>query len=266
MRNKLYILFIIPLLVLTDCLKPPTDREWNKIKDKSDFSLFFQYAISTDNTVFLNSCLDSLKKYKPKKYCEILRYFNYYANYTDSIHYSNFFVENQCDDDIDYYYRDILVIEINENDSVRTLHLGEDLKSFESSLISFYDTTSTSESLPRFDWIEYNNEKYLQRNVGIFIYNKMYPDSLTNKSSWNKLIQVTKGVLNTIDKIKDKKAENIFGAKLNELDNEKRKLFSDLVPTFINIYFYLSEPPKIPPPPPPTSREVIDLLKENEKE
>jgi hypothetical protein len=263
MRNKLYILFLMPFLVLTGCFKPTTDTEWNEIKDKSDFSLFFQYAIATDNTEFLNSCNDSLTKYKPSRDCEILRYYNYYNTYQDSTYYHNFFIENQCDVNIDYYYRDILVIEINENDSLRIIHQGEELKSWKSSLISFFDTTSTSEYLPRYDLIEYNNEKYMQRHVGVFIYNQMYPDSLPNKSSWNKLIQVTKEVLNTIDKIKNNKAEKIFGVKLSELNNEKRKFISDLIPTFLNIYFYLSEPPSIPPPPPLTSKEIDDILFEN---
>nr|WP_320000024.1 hypothetical protein [uncultured Draconibacterium sp.] len=265
MKNRLCILFIIPFLVLTGCLKTPTDREWNEIKNKSDFNLFFNYAITTDNTRILQNCIDSLEKYKPQKYCEILRYYDYYISHRDTTHYSDFFVENQCDVNIDYYYRDILNIEINENDSVKTLYLGE-LANYTIFLRSLYDTASTDENLPRYEYLEYKGKKYMQRDVGVFIYNRMWPDTLAQKTSWHKLIHVTKDVLSTFQKVKNDKSEKIFNKDFNALTIKEKKFIKDLVPEFINIYFYLNEPPRIPPPPPPTSKEVIDLLKENENE
>ena len=262
MKNRFDILFIIPILILTGCLKSPTDREWNEIKTKSDFSLFFKYAITTDNKRILQNCIDSLEKYKPQKYCEILRYYDFYISHRDTTYYSDFFVENQCDDNIDYYYRDILNIEINENDSVKTLYLGENLANYTIFLRSLYDTTSTDENLPRYEYLEYKDKKYIQRDVGVFIYNRMWPDSLVQKTSWHKLIHVTKNVLSTFQKVKNDKSEEIFSKDFNALTIKEKKFIKDLVPEFINIYFYLSEPPRIPPPPPPNDSLLNKYLNE----
>jgi len=252
MKNKLYILIVIPFLILTGCSKSNSDEKWDKIKNKSDFSLFFQYAISTDNDKKLETCIDSLKKYMPKEPFKILRYYNYYSSYSDSNYYSNFFVEYQGYNEVDYCYRDILKIEINVNDSVRTIYLGKEIEDFSKSIISLFDTSSISENLPRYYYIPFENEKYIQRNLGVFIRTTMYPDTLNNKTSWNKLIEVTKEVLETVDILKNKKSLRIFNRGYSEINKREKELINELVPTFINIYFSLKEIPKPPPPPEPT--------------
>ena len=210
MKKKLQILITIAILLSIGCNdKNRIDESWNEIQNKSDFNLFFQYAIKSNNQELLINCIDSLEKHKPKEYCEILQYYNFYDDYADSTVYKNFSIENLCDENIDYYMNDLFVIKIDKNDSVQTSYLDKDLPNYKKSLISFYDTTAISFDLPYADSIEYNNKKYLRRRIAIFIYNEMRPDTIQNKTSWNKLILVTKGVLNTIENVKNRKSQKI---------------------------------------------------------
>ncbi len=227
--------------------------EWIKIKDSADFGSFYNFALNVNDTTLLHRCVDSLEKYKPTEPCIILRYYDYFDSDADSLIHGDFALEDQCGWYIDYLQRNLLKIIINRYDTVRVEYLGLRMDDYKKALFSLHDTTETTPYLPQVKMVNYQSQTYLERKLGTFIYAHMSPDSMGFKTSWKRLILVTKEVLQTINEVKDKKALVIFGSPYKDLIIEQKALIDELVPTFINIYFVDSTFFRIPPPPPACS-------------
>ena len=78
MRKLTYILIIVQI-VLTSCNQIDKDlTEWKKIKNGKDFSAFFNFALTVQDSLLLYQCIDSLESNKPENTCFVLGYFDYY--------------------------------------------------------------------------------------------------------------------------------------------------------------------------------------------
>ncbi|MEZ5084040.1 MAG: hypothetical protein R2750_11420 [Bacteroidales bacterium] len=227
----------ILILIFWGCSSHNQDYiKWEHIKDSQNFDSFFNFALEVNDTILFQNCVDSLDKYKPSEFCIVLRYFDYYNLQSDSLIHGDFALEDQCDICIDYKMRNILIISIDKHDSIKTHYLDTNNLDYRLALINLHDTIEISYNLPETNVITYNDKEYFQRRVATFIYTQMLSDTIQTKTSWKKLIEVTKEILRTIDKIKDKKAFSIFGNTYNQLLNDQKILIDKLVPTFINIF------------------------------
>lgn len=256
MGTKQIIIVNILFLIFGGCSPKNQDYvEWSTIKNSASFDAFFNFILNVNDTVVFQDCVDSLEKYKPHKSCIVLSYCDYYSFINDSLVHEVFALEDQCGTIYDYKWNNIIFISLDKYDNVKTHYLDTFNLDYRSILISLHDTNEISYELPETKVITYNDKEYLQRWVGTFIYNAMLPDTLNTKTSWKKLITVTKEILRTTEEIKDKKSSLIFELPYNDLHDDQKIFIDKLVPTFIEIFFenYL-----LVMPPPPPSKGGID--------
>ncbi len=224
--------------------------EWNKIKNEKDFSAFFNFAIATEDTVLLSQCIDSLEKYKPTNTCIILKYLDYYHEKLDTVYHSSFFLFDNCEYLRHIKDRNIVFINIDSYNSVQIEYSDSSYSDYHKLLLTLFDTTGDSYDLPEYLIANFNKEEYIARKLGTFISCEMSPDTLNEKATWRKLIKTNKQVLEVYEKIRDYKSLKIFECEFKELYDLERKFIMNLVPVFIENYFYYSFI-NIPPPPPP---------------
>jgi hypothetical protein len=249
MKRLTYILiFIIFQIGCTDLKSEFGD--WQKIKDKKDFAAFFNFALKTNDSELLMHCYDSLEKYRPEKYCIVLSKYEYYLPKKDSIYSSAFYKENHCGVHYDYKNRNILRINIDKKDSVISEYNHNDFNAFDSILFTLLDTSAASLKLPEVNEVIINDNVYYAKNFGVILHSAMFPDSLIQKTSWSKLIEITKQILGIYKDIRDKKSIEIYNQAFSELNLKGRKEIIQLIPIFITIKFYANvKPPPLPPPP-----------------
>lgn len=259
MRHNLYIILFLQLFCAScgSSNEKTFEVNWDKVSTSKDFVSFFGYALIATDSKQLAKCIDSLEKYKPERICECLSYYDYYILELDSTFHSDFYLDTQnCNMEIDYDMRNILEIKINENDSIITSYLGYNFKSHIEGLLSLYDTNAISLELPMVDKLPYAGQEYMQRSIGTFVYCKVLPDSLENKTSWKSVISVAKDVFYCIDEAKRIKSLQIFDLETEELTKEQRDFINKLVPAWVTIYFsydtYLNPPAQPPKPKPKT--------------
>jgi hypothetical protein len=211
-----------------------------------------------NNSELMRFCADSLTKFQPDKSCIVLRYVDTWDSEKDSLIHEDFFLDDQCDWDIDYKFRNIVIGLINENDSLLVKYQNSEFDSFGEILQLLHDTLEESYVVPQIIEVNYMGIEYKGRSVVTFIYTKRLPDSLFNKTSWTSIINVTNEILETKRLIRNKKSIEIFGKTLDKLDIKEKGLIFDLIPIYINIYF--ESPFSLKPPPPPAPPEVDEIL------
>ena len=60
------------------------ESEWNKIKNSSDFCMFFDFALKTKDSTLLNQCIDTLDELILAKQDLVLHYYEFYDFDNDS--------------------------------------------------------------------------------------------------------------------------------------------------------------------------------------
>ncbi|MCB2196477.1 MAG: hypothetical protein KQH79_11505 [Bacteroidetes bacterium] len=254
MRKLTYIVILIQLIAIS-CDKVDNELiEWNKIKNERDFSSFFNFALETNDSLLLSYCVDSLEKYKPENSCLILKMYDYYSESDDSLSNSRYFLFDRCDYLYDIKDRNIVFINIDSADNVKTVYSDSSYLYFNKLLFSLFDTTGDSYRLPEFILTKFNENEYQARRLVTYISCEMSPDTLNKKTTWNLLIKTNKQVIETYENIRNHKSREIFSKEFKELSEKERKLIINLVPIFIENYFYYSFI-NIPPPPPPPSND-----------
>ena len=235
--------------------------EWAKVKNDSDFSKFFNFALENDNLKYYPECIDSLEKYKPDMYCHVLYSYDYYLDYKGSLKQSDFFVDDECSVEIDYKMRNIVAVNIDRTDSILTVYVNGEHTNFNKLIIELFDTLGVSYDLPQSEVVEINGSEYTSKTLGVFINCEMLPDTISEKTSWETLINTTKHVMNIYLTIRESRSEKVYGRSFNKLDERERKLIVKLVPKYIKIRFTASIF-RIPPPPPPILIEeiIIDTI------
>ena len=232
-------------------LKEEVDyKEWVFVKDSADFDLFFNFALKVKDSILYAQCIDSLEKYQPKKECLILSYRNYYNQKTDSIVLQKFSIEDLCHIEINYKTNNVLVINIDDNNQVETYHIDDYYQNYKDVLKYLYLTEENNFPNPDIRTFQYSGIELKAKHIGVFIHSKRLPDTLSKKTSWNKLIIETKNIFEIISEIKNIKALEIYNSSFNELNSEEKSIINISVPTIINIYFYIEQIPPPPPPPP----------------
>jgi len=257
---------ILAILIIGSCVSISEEKmEWNKISNSADFAKFFKFGLVSNNPELMSFCADSLTKFQPVKSCIVLRYVDTWDSEKDSLVHKDFFLDDQCDWDIDYKIRNLVIGLINENDSLLVTYKNSKFDSFTRILQLLHDTLDESYNVPQIIEVNYNGIEYKGRTVGTFIYTKRLPDSLFNKTSWTSIINVTNEILETKRLIRNKKSVEIFGKTLDKLDTREKGLICGLVPIYINIYFdslFSLKPP--PPPAPPKVDEILENIEIDE--
>lgn len=261
----------IILLLIYSCSTTNTENEnWKKVRNSSDFATFFNFAIGLKDTCILSECIDSIEKYKPKKGG---RFYLQYENKTDSVLSINrkFILEDLNNGYVsDPIIRNYLFVTIDKQDSVKTIYIDEKCQDYNQKLIELFNSNKISERQPLTEEISFQNKVFVKRDICIFISTNIFPisslysdnnnDTLTIKTSWQKLITVTTELLSTINQIKNNQSVEIFNTEYLDLTNEKKTFIDELIPTNIEILFVdLSE---LKPPPPPLSyRDIKTKIK-----
>lgn len=234
--------------------------EWQKIKNTRDFATFFNFALETDNSELLLRCYDSLEKYKPKKHCYVLDKNNYYLPNNDSIYNRGFDLANHCGYHFDVKARNVIVIKIDKNDSVRVNYQRKDYLDFKNLMYTLLDTPSLAKTLPEAELTMINGKEYYAKNFGISLHCAMYPDSLIKKTSWDELIKTTKQILSTYNRVRNAKSQEIYNQDYTELNCDKRKKIVYLIPIHFMVRFYYSyKDVRVPPPEPPKKDNGPDI-------
>ena len=259
MKSVAYILILILFQIGCTDLKSEF-ADWQKIKDERDFATFFNFALETDDSELLLRCYDSLDKYKPEKYCYVLDKNTFYLPSNDSVYNRGFDLENHCGYDFDVKSRNVLVVKIDNNDSIHFNYQRKDYLDFESLMYTLLDTPSLAKTLPEAELTMINGTDYYAKNFGLFLHCRMFPDSLTRKTSWDELIKTTKQILSTYNRVRNTKSKEIYSRDFNELDEEKRKKIIYLIPIHFMIRFYYSyKDVRVPPPEPPNDEKGLDI-------
>ncbi|MDE5424064.1 hypothetical protein L3073_17755 [Ancylomarina sp. DW003] len=260
--KKQHICTILAIIFLLGCKNSVKENsEWKAIKDKQDFTSFFNFALSNTNSILNHRCIDSLEKYKPENDCITLNKTEYYYQSEDSLVQTDFYEY----DDFTFCYkvksRNIVYVNIDKNDNIKTKYLRIFYSNYYELIKNFIDTSSSSSDLPEIKVLNWSNSHYLYRNFATHIHCEMFPDTLSTKTSWAALIKETKTVLATIQTLRNSRSKHIFHKKFSELNHEEKKLIIGLIPMFIRIYFFESYLNRLPPPPPPPSvQKVLDIL------
>ncbi|MBI9056006.1 MAG: hypothetical protein JEY96_19450 [Bacteroidales bacterium] len=250
MRKLTYILIAVQI-VLMSCNQVDNDlTEWNKIKNEKDFSAFFNFAIATEDSLLISECIDSLEKYKPKNGCLVLKYYDYYNETEDTILNSGFNLYDKCGLHENIKSRNIIFVNIDENNVVEIEYSDSSFLNYHNLLHTLFDTIGESYSLPEFFITTFEDREYIARKLITFISLEISPDTINKKSSWETVIKANKLVLESYDKVRDSKAQEIFSSEFMNLESSEKKLIINLVPVYLENNFYFSFI-NIPPPPPP---------------
>ena len=256
MKNVIVILSVLTILGCKSTTKEKL--EWIKASNSADFAEFFKFGLVSNNSELMSFCADSLTKFQPDKSCIVLRYVDTWDSDKDSLVHKDFFLDDQCDWDIDYKFRNIVIGLINENDSILVKYQNSEFDSFEGILQLLHDTLEESYDVPQIIKVNFNGIEFKGRSVATFIYTKRLPDSLPIKTSWTSIINATNEILETKKLIRNEKSIEIFGKALDKLDLREKGFIYDLIPIYINIYF--DSPFALKPPPPPAPQEGDEIL------
>jgi len=253
---------VLTLFLLIGCSKTNQDFiSWNKVKNEKDFSLFFNFAINTFDTSLVPVCIDSLEKYKPQKQCITLNMLNYYVSDNDTIIYTGFLEEDECNVHLESKVRNIVYTNINRYDSISIKYVNEKYENLNDLLVTLFDTVGTSYEIPEHRIVIADSKEYYKRNLAVIVHCEMFPDTLLHKTSWKSLIETTKDILYTYENVKNQKSRKIYSKDYSELNDKEKKFIINLIPFYIKIRFYYSIfAIQVPPPPPPMSKEVLEIL------
>jgi hypothetical protein len=257
---KTYHAYIVIVLSFIFGCKVTSDEDlkWNSIKNKQDFASFFTFALSNTDSTLHSKCIDSLKKYQPKIEWIALNKFEYYNQAKDSLVKRSFYEYDESDKHFETKRRNIVYVNINSKDSVKTKYISTKYSDYTKLLTTLIDTTGSSFEIPEPKVVTWNKNNYLTRHLIVHIHCEMFPDTLARKASWETLIRETKRVIATFQSIRNTRSKHIFQKEFSELAPEEKKLIVGLVPIFMRIRFYepffnIPQPP--PPPPRPSMHE-----------
>lgn len=256
MQNLIYILIVIQLIGF-GCNNTDNELiEWNKIKDEKDFSAFFNFALTTENSMLFSNCIDSLEKYKPEDKSLILQYSDYYSESTDSLFHSDYILFDKFEYQNSIKTRNIVFINIDNNDSIETEYSDSSYLDYNRLLFTLFDTIGDSYDLPEYVIVKFDKKEFQARRLICFISCELRPDTLNQRTTWELLLKTNKQILKTCESVRNYKSNEIFSEEFKELNELERKFIINLVPIFIENYFYFSFI-HIPPPPPPPSVDII---------
>lgn len=228
-------------------------KEWNKIKNSSDFATFFNFALNVADTALFNKSIDSLEETTPTNSNDVLHYIEHYVEESDSMA-KTIALEDLSGKCVCYRERNMLIIITNKYDSIKAYYNQSLLEDYRNELYNIFESNEISLNFPGVSTITYDGKEYLSRRLGVFIYTSLYSDSLETKDSWKDIIYVVKDIEKTIEISREKKSNKLFNIEYNKLNKKRKNLIDRLVPLVINIY--IDRPLLFLPPPMPNKEDL----------
>ena len=169
MRKFTYILIAVQI-VLISCNQVDNDlAKWNKIKNEKDFSAFFRFALTVQDSLLLYQCVDSLENNKPLSSCFVLANYDYYDETTDSVNLVNYYLYDNSEYHRDYKDRNIVFINIDSLSKVQIKYSYSNYLEYFNLLQTLFDTTSSSYDLPEYIVTNFQGKEYKVRKLATYI-------------------------------------------------------------------------------------------------
>lgn len=221
------------------------ESEWNKIKNSSDFCMFFDFALKTKDSTLLNQCIDTLDELILAKQDLVLHYYEFYDFDNDSF-IKKIAFEDLRNKNVDYWKRNAFLFKIDSFNQVTAFYRDSLIQNYCSELLYLFETKKISNHFPEVINLSYKGRDYYSKKLVIFIETQTYSDKTNNKPLWLTIFTIITEVKNTVDMVKQNKAIELYNTGYKELNSERRNIIDGVIPLWVSIYF---RPFSIPPSP-----------------